>query len=128
MEGNNTCKNCGFNFTGYYCNRCGEKVYTEVDKSLTHLIQGTFHFITHLEGTFLNALKTFLTQPGKFSFDYCRGIRKKYYKPVSFFMMLVILYLIFPRFQGLNMKLSTYADKYYGFYLDICSGYKSKNE
>ncbi|MEO6499147.1 MAG: hypothetical protein ABIN95_09050, partial [Mucilaginibacter sp.] len=35
----------------------------------------------------------------------CSGIRKKYFKPISFFLLLVVLYLLFPVFQGLNQQL-----------------------
>lgn len=110
-----TCKNCNKHFTGNYCNNCGEKLYTAHDKSIKHLFEEGFHFITHFEGKFLTTLKTVFTSPGKFSLEYCNGLRKKYYKPVSLFLLLVILYLLFPRFKGLNMQLDTYATKEYGF-------------
>jgi hypothetical protein len=110
-----TCKNCTHVFTGNFCNNCGEKVYSSHDKSLIHIGEEFFHFLTHFEGAFLTTLKTVITKPGKFSLDYCNGIRKKYFKPVSLFLLLVILYLLFPKFQGLNMKLETYAAKEYGF-------------
>lgn len=112
---NHTCLNCGNTFTGKYCNQCGEKVYSDHDKSITHLIEEGFHFVTHVEGSFFVTLKTVFLHPGKLSLDYCNGIRKKYFKPVSLFMLLVVLYLLFPKFSGLNMKLGTYATEIYGF-------------
>lgn len=115
MANNITCKNCNNHFSGKFCNTCGEKVYTSHDKSITHIFEEGLHFITHFEGSFLTTLKTVFTRPGKFSFDYCNGLRKKYFKPVSLFLLLIVLYLLFPRFQGLNMKLETYATHKYGF-------------
>jgi hypothetical protein len=109
------CKNCDNEFTGKYCNSCGEKVYLEQDKKIFHLFEEGFHFITHFEGSLITTIKTVFTKPGKFSLDYCNGIRKKYFKPVSFFLILVVLYLLFPRFQGLNMKLGSYVNDKYGF-------------
>jgi hypothetical protein len=100
-----TCKNCQFEFTGQYCNNCGEKVYHEEDKKVSHLFDQAFHFISHFEGTFFSTLKTIALKPGKYSFDYCNGIRKKYFKPISLFLILVILYLIFPMLRALNMEL-----------------------
>jgi len=100
-----TCKNCGNLFEGRYCNVCGEKSFYEKDKSIRNLLAEAFHFTTHFEGTFFNTLKAILTRPGKLSLDYCNGLRKKYFKPISFFLMLVIIYLLFPVFEGLNMKL-----------------------
>jgi hypothetical protein len=113
----NTCKNCRNIFIGKYCNLCGEKVYTEHDKSIKHLVEEGAHFITHFEGTFLVTLKTILTQPGQLSLDYCNGIRKKYFKPLPFFLMLIVLYLIFPIFEGLNMGLENHiGNRFYGDY------------
>ncbi|HPH85732.1 MAG TPA: DUF3667 domain-containing protein [Ferruginibacter sp.] len=99
------CKNCGHSFSGKFCNNCGEKVYTEKDKSVRHLFGEALHFVTHFEGNFFNTLKSIFTKPGQLSVDYCNGIRKKYFKPLSFFLLLVIIYLLFPVFEGLNMKL-----------------------
>ncbi len=111
----NNCKNCNNNFQGKFCNQCGEKIYSENDKKLSHIFEELFHFITHFEGTFFVTLKAFIKTPGKFSLDYTNGLRKKYFKPISFFLILVILYLLFPKFQGLNMKLGVLAHENYGF-------------
>ena len=96
------CKNCGNSFVGKFCNNCGEKVYTNKDRSVIHLLSEGFHFITHFEGSFFKTIITLFTKPGKFSLDYCDGVRKKYFKPLAFFLLLVILYLLFPFFDGLN--------------------------
>ncbi len=96
------CKNCGNIFSGKYCNNCGEKVYTEKDRSVKHILSEGLHFLTHFDGTFFNSFLTLFKQPGKFSLDYCNGIRKRYFKPLGFFLLLVVLYLLFPLFDGLN--------------------------
>jgi hypothetical protein len=101
------CKNCGSLLTGKYCSHCGEKVYTEKDKSVKHIIGEGFHFITHIEGTYLLTLKTIFRHPGKYSEEYCAGLRKKYFKPVSFFLIGVVIYLLFPLFQGLNISFNS---------------------
>jgi Protein of unknown function (DUF3667) len=108
------CKNCNNSFSGKYCNQCGEKVYSEKDKSVFHLFEEGLHFITHFEGTFFNTLKKVFTKPGQLSVDYCNGKRKTYFKPLSLFLLLVVLYLLFPVFEGLNMKLywHTHHDLY----------------
>ncbi len=112
-----TCKNCGNSFTGKYCNNCGEKVYDEHDKSVLHFFEEGLHFITHFEGTLFTTIKTMFRRPGQLSFDYCEGKRKKYFKPLSFFLLLVVLYLLFPFFEGLNMRLQYYSSQpLYGKY------------
>lgn len=101
---NKVCTNCGHNFTLKYCNNCGEKVFHENDKSVAHFFEEGFHFLTHFEGKLFTTVKTMLVQPGKVSLDYSTGIRKKYFKPVSLFLLLVVIYLLFPLTEGLNMK------------------------
>jgi hypothetical protein len=110
-----TCKNCGKNFLGEYCNSCGEKVYTESNKKMSHFFEEAFHFSTHLDGKFFTTMKTIFATPGKFSLDYCNGIRKKYFKPISLFLLIVILYLLFPLAKGLNMRFNTYISSEYNY-------------
>jgi hypothetical protein len=108
------CKNCNRPFTGKYCNHCGEKLFSEKDKSVWHFFEEGLHFITHFEGTFFNTIKKIFTRPGQLSVDYCNGKRKTYFKPLSLFLLLVVLYLLFPVFEGLNMRLyyHTHHDLY----------------
>ncbi|HEU0137721.1 MAG TPA: DUF3667 domain-containing protein [Flavobacterium sp.] len=104
----NICINCNNTFTGLYCNRCGQKVFTNKDKSIKGIAEEAFHFATHFEGKFFTTLQTVISRPGKLSRDYCNGIRQRYYKPMSFFLMLIIIYLLFPYMEGLNMRLEYY--------------------
>lgn len=106
-----TCKSCGTQFEGRYCNNCGEKKYESHDRSLIHFFEEGLHFITHFEGTLFTTLKTMFTRPGKLSYDYCDGVRKKYFKPLSFFLLLIVLYLLFPVFEGLNMKMQYHINQ-----------------
>lgn len=111
------CKNCGNHFTGKYCNACGEKVYSDHDRTMMHFFEEGLHFITHLEGTLLTTIKTIFKRPGLLSLDYCNGIRKKYFKPLPFFLLLVVIYLLFPVFEGLNMQMKYYkGQKHFGEY------------
>jgi hypothetical protein len=115
----NVCKNCSAPVTEKFCGRCGEKVYSESDKSFKHLFEEAFHFMTHFEGKFFTTLKTILWRPGKLSLDYCGGIRRKYFKPLSFYLLLIIAYLLFPVFEGLNMQLKYYYNNaLYGNYAE----------
>lgn len=99
------CKNCGARFTGKFCSHCGEKRYTDHDRTVKHFWEEGIHFLTHFEGTFFKTLRYIFTRPGMLSADYCYGIRKSLFKPLSLFLLLCILYLLFPVFEGLNMRL-----------------------
>lgn len=103
-----SCKNCGAPISGKYCSACGQKVYTEKDKSVKHLLEEGLHFITHFEGTFFTTLKAVLRHPGRITADYADGIRKKYFKPLSFYLLIVVIYLVFPVARGLNMDMKYY--------------------
>jgi hypothetical protein len=110
-----TCKNCGAQFKGKYCNTCGEKVYHDHHKTVGHLLEEVFHFLTHFDGSFIKTIRTVFTKPGQLSLDYCNGIRKKYFKPLSLFLLCIVVYLFFSPFQGLNMKFWTFVNPKYNF-------------
>lgn len=104
----NKCKNCGSILYGKFCSNCGQKVYSEKDKSLSNLIDEVFHFMTHFDGKFFTTIKTIYRYPGKLSVDYSNGIRQKYYKPISLYLLIVVLYLLFPLASGMNMEMKHY--------------------
>lgn len=108
------CKNCGAPLAGKYCHQCGEKRYTDHDRTVSHFVHEGIHFITHFEGTFFTTLKYLFTRPGKLSVNYCYGIRKSLFKPLSLFLLLCIIYLLFPVFEGLNMRLYYHTHGVYG--------------
>ena len=107
------CKNCGDLFTGNFCNQCGEKDYKEQDKTVNHFINEAFHFITHFDGKFLSTFRLIFLKPGLLAIDYCSGIRKKYFSPLSMFLMGVVIYLLAPAFTGLNVPLQQHKQEVY---------------
>lgn len=113
------CTNCGKPVEGRYCGHCGEKVYTDHDKSFSHLFEEGFHTVTHLDGKFATTLRVLLLRPGQFAYDYCRGLRKKYYKPLGLFLMVVIVYLLFPFMQGLNLPMNGALDSFGSYSLSF---------
>lgn len=71
-----TCLNCGHLFTGNYCNHCGEKLYSEHDKKVSHLFHEAFHFLTHFDNKFFRALRMIFASPGRLSAEFTAGRRK----------------------------------------------------
>jgi hypothetical protein len=110
----NHCRNCNSDFKGNYCNNCGQKLFSSHDKSLKNLLNELLHFLTHFEGTFFTTLKNIFFYPSKVSIDYCNGIRKRYFKPFSLFLLVVLLYLLLPMASGLNMKMKYYKTSLLG--------------
>ena len=93
------CKNCESILNGKFCSNCGQKIYSERDKSLSNISEEVLHFMTHFEGKLFNTLKVIYLYPGKLSLDYSSGIRQKYYKPISLYLLIVILYFTTNRFK-----------------------------
>ena len=103
-----TCQNCGNRFQGSYCNICGEQVYHEHEKRFAHFVEEAFHFITHFDTKFFRSFWLIFSKPGVLAQEYAQGRRKKYFSPVSFFMIGVVIYLLFPLMQGMNISFASH--------------------
>ncbi len=99
------CKSCGNQFHGKFCNECGEKVYTDHDKTFGHFLEESFHFLTHFDNKLFKSWWLVMSRPGFVSTQISNGVRRPYYKPANLFIIGVILYLLFPLFEGLNMPM-----------------------
>lgn len=102
------CRNCGAGFTGNYCNQCGEKVYSEHDKTLSHVFEEVVHFFTHFDSKFLKTFWLIFAKPGFVSKEFCEGKRKSYYSPVNLFLLGIFIYLLAPQIQGMNISLGNH--------------------
>lgn len=107
------CKNCGNQFNGKFCNNCGEKVYTDHDKTFAHFLEEGFHFLTHFDNKFFRSWWLVMARPGFVSSQISAGVRKPYFKPFSLFLVGVVLYLIFPFFPGLNVPMKFHRNEKY---------------
>ena len=97
------CKSCGAAFQGRFCPQCGEQVYHEHDKSMAHFAEEAIHFATHLDGRFPTTLALLFKRPGQVARDYAEGRRLRHVKPLTLFMLTVLLCLLFPVFKGMNV-------------------------
>jgi len=104
-----TCKNCNTAFVGNYCNNCGQKAFVVSDKFIKNIVREIFYFFTNFDNGFLRTIFTILIKPGKLTIDYCAGKQKTYFKPISLYFLIVVIYLIFPIFTGLNQDFRYYT-------------------
>jgi hypothetical protein len=121
-----TCKNCQHSFSGKFCNNCGEKVYSENDKMLSHLAEEAVHFSTHFDNKFFRTLGFIFFRPGLVSKEFCEGKRKKYYSPFSLFLVAVFLYLLFPKLQGLNISFENHLHNNSAIGINFQEGWAEK--
>lgn len=80
------CKNCGNRFKGTYSNQCGEKIYTEHDKTFRHFLAESGHFLMHFDNKIYRSWWLVMTRPGFVSGQITHGVRKRYYNPANLFI------------------------------------------
>jgi len=92
-----TCKNCGKEFEGNYCNQCGQSASTHRInfKFLWHDIQ---HGLFHFDKGILFSLWQLCVRPGHAINDYLAGKRVGHFKPLSLVMVLATLYGLLKHF------------------------------
>ena len=116
MENTRVCLNCTPSFSGNFCNHCGEKVINPADRSLKRLIFQLGELLFNLDNKFLRSIKALTLRPGKLSYHFSFGPRKRFLSPMSIFIILSVLYFLFPVFQTFNSTLNTHLN--FGFYSD----------
>ncbi len=111
-----TCKNCGNQFTGYYCNLCGEKVLLPQDKSFKTFLSSIVIAITFADSKFIRTLWLMIKNPGFISREVADGRRVKYLRPLSVFFVLNLIYFLFRTIQLFNASLKTQLNSLHGKY------------
>jgi hypothetical protein len=91
------CLNCGAPVSGKYCHECGQKAHIN-RLTAKALMDEVIHFFTHVEETFLKTTYHFIIKPGITSLNYIEGKRKRYQKPVSFFLIWTGIYILLHNF------------------------------
>mgnify|MGYP001391352892 CR=1 FL=1 len=97
----NSCKNCGASIEGEYCAHCGQRA--KIHKvTFKETFQDFWDFAFSINGPFLVTLKFIFTNPGKLFREYLEGKRKRYYKPVAFFILLTVIHVLIRSIIGFN--------------------------
>ncbi|MCA4896491.1 MAG: DUF3667 domain-containing protein [Cytophagales bacterium] len=100
-----SCKNCGNQFKGKFCNHCGEKVIDVSDRSFVKIAESVLNAFTFLEGKFWRSFKLILLDPGKLTSEIRSGIQVPYMKLVGLFFVANFFYFLFPVFDTFNSSL-----------------------
>jgi hypothetical protein len=87
------CKNCQNILIDNYCGKCGQR--SSVNKIT---FKETFHdfmdTVFSVNAPLWTTLKMLIKNPGKLFREYLSGKRKSYYKPVAFFILMTVIYLL----------------------------------
>jgi len=102
-----TCKSCHHEFTGSFCNECGEKVLTPLDKTFRTIFNNILLTVTFVDSRFIKTLWLVIKNPGALSRDFSIGRRVIHLSPMSLFFVLNLIYFFFPVIQLFNASLNT---------------------
>ncbi len=93
MDKQSECSNCHARTNGDFCHVCGQS--TSIHRITFNETIGEFFSSTFsLEGPLLSTIRLLIVNPGLLFREFIGGKRKKYYKPVSFFVVITATYLI----------------------------------
>lgn len=102
-----TCKSCHNQFTGNYCNNCGEKVRVAADRTFRSFINDIIKAITLADNKFARTLWLIFYKPGFVSAEIANGRTVRYTSPIQVFFVLNLVYFLFPIVQLFNASLTT---------------------
>ncbi len=97
------CKNCNHFFVGKFCGQCGQKASVG-ELKLKDVLHETWHSVTHTDSGILRLTKDLIFRPQSVYLNYFAGQRKKYFSPVTFFLITVGILLL------LGVKIFDYED------------------
>ncbi len=99
----NYCKNCGHITHSAYCANCGQR--SSVHKvTMRETFEDLADNLFSLSAPIVITIKSLITDPGKLLREYLEGKRKKYYKPISFFILTTAVYLFLRWSIGFDIR------------------------
>ena len=107
MPAHHTCKSCGNDFVGSYCNLCGEKIIEANERKFRAVVSNVLISTTVVDNKFMKSLWLTITRPGFLSKEYVNGRRVMYMRPLQMFFILNLVYFLFPLLQMFNSSLNT---------------------
>ena len=106
-----SCPSCGSAVERHYCPECGERHPREVDFSFKGLLQEAAHAFSPVDGTILPTLRALFTRPGLLTAEYFAGRRRRYMRPLAFFLVVnVAFFLVVPYLVLYRYGLEGYID------------------
>lgn len=88
-----TCLCCGTAFHGNYCPQCGQSSKTHrlrLSDMASHMVSS----LTNLDGQLVHTIRDLFTRPGYMIWDFIKGCRAEYFKPVQMLFFLATIYVL----------------------------------
>ncbi|CAN5145531.1 DUF3667 domain-containing protein [soil metagenome] len=95
------CINCGLEVTGRFCSQCGQG---NPPRRITfsHLFEDFQASMFGFDGMLLRTVKDLTIHPGKVAKGFIEGNRVLYYKPVSYFLLVITVMLLISSLLGID--------------------------
>lgn len=79
----------------HFCSACGEQRLSDENRSLRHLLSDYIENLTSFDSKIWRSLKLLLFSPGQLDAHYHQGRRVNYVKPITLFLLLNVLFILF---------------------------------
>ncbi|NVJ50538.1 MAG: DUF3667 domain-containing protein [Gammaproteobacteria bacterium] len=89
------CPSCGNIIIDRFCSHCGEERLRPELRGVAHLVRQLLEDLTSIDGKIGSTLKLILFKPGQFELNYFCGRRVDFLKPITFFLLINVLYVMF---------------------------------
>ncbi len=88
-----------------FCGHCGERKLDAKSRSMRHIISDYIENVTSFENKIWRTLGLLLIRPGSLDRKYHVGERVRYLKPISLFLIINFLFVIFSPITDFNVNL-----------------------
>ncbi len=96
-----TCNNCGEYIEKKYCSHCGQK-HDEHRIHLRSLLHDIPHAIFHVDSGFFYNVSQLFKRPGAAIREYLEGRRKRYFHPITYLAIMLVLNLFAVKVTNLH--------------------------
>ncbi len=103
--GHTKCPSCGKLMGPAFCEHCGEKRLDANSRSLRHILSDYIENMTSFDNKIWRTLKLLLFKPGRYDLNYHQGRRIQYLKPISLFLIINFLFVLFSPISDFNVVL-----------------------
>ena len=90
MSDTYTCSACGRRAQENFCANCGEPRLHQ-GENVGHLVHDLVHVLTHADTSIFRTLRDLFRMPGELTRAYFEGPRRRYLRPVNFFVVCNVL-------------------------------------